>query len=261
MRVITLFFLLALCTSLISGQSFASFDGTTIAYTDEGNGPVVILIHGFINTNASWQGTEVYKQLLTQGYRVIAPDLRGNGNSDKPQLEKAYANNAEVKDLTALIDHLNIDTAIALGYSRGSIVLAKWLTIDDRISKAIIGGMGLDFSNPLWERRILFEEAFLGLSEGTKDTQGAIRYAQSQGADIRILGWSQRYQPVTPPEELSKITIPVLVIAGDKDAANGSPKELAELFPNAELSIITGDHNTTYRKGTFAQEVIKYLMN
>ena len=104
---------------------FHSFDNTEIAYSDEGAGEAVILIHGFIVNASSWNRSALKEALLTQGYRVIAPDLRGNGNSDKPSQKEAYQDNAEIKDLIGLANHLKLKTYIAIGYSRGSILLAK----------------------------------------------------------------------------------------------------------------------------------------
>ncbi|WP_299685196.1 alpha/beta fold hydrolase [uncultured Dokdonia sp.] len=262
MRHLTIYssiFCLFFITSIIAQEKFSSFDGTMISYYDEGKGTSVILIHGFINDASSWNGTVIKQQLLEQGYRVITPDLRGNGLSEKPITEKGFKDNAEVKDLKALLDHLQINSIIAIGYSRGSIVLAKWLAEDTRIQKAVIGGMGLDFSNPDWDRRIIFERAFLGLDPLNEMTEGAVNYAKSKNASLNILGWSQRYQPVTSIAALSKIKIATLVIAGDQDTDNGHPKELADILPNATLSIVSGDHNTTYRKEPFAIAVTAFL--
>lgn len=241
------------------GQMFTSFDGVQIAYTDEGSGKPIVLIHGFINTSASFNRTALKKQLLASGYRVIAPDLRGNGNSDKPLTETSYTKNAEVKDLECLLDHLKINNTIALGYSRGAIVLAKWLTQDLRITKAVLGGMGLDFSNPDWDRRIIFERAFLKLDSLTEMTRGAVNYARSQDANLTILGWSQRHQPVTTVQELTNIQIPVAVIAGNDDMDNGDPAKLFKVLSDGTLIITVGDHNTTYHNEPFAKAVLKFL--
>ncbi len=250
---------ISIATTAIAQEKFSSFDGSTIAYLDEGKGEPVILIHGFINDASSWNGTAIKKQLLENGYRVITPDLRGNGFSEKPKDEKAFKNNAEVKDLKALLDHLNINSITAIGYSRGAIVLAKWLTKEPRIHKAVIGGMGLDFTNPNWDRRILFERAFLGLDPLNDMTEGAVKYAKSKNANLEILGWSQRYQPVASTKSLSQMKTTTLVIAGDQDTDNGDPKELADLLPKGSLVIVSGDHNTTYRKEPFATAVMTFL--
>ncbi|SOE20543.1 Pimeloyl-ACP methyl ester carboxylesterase [Spirosomataceae bacterium TFI 002] len=255
--------IVCLCFVIIGSSSFAqsfqSFDGTKIAYSDEGKGEAVLLVHGFINSSKNWNNTKLKQDLLKSGFRVIAPSLRGNGDSDKPQNEAAYANNAEIKDLMLLMDHLNLKTYKALGYSRGSIVLAKLLTKDKRIGRAVLGGMGKDFTNPDWDRRIMFMHAFLGTQPLNSQTEGAVNYAKTQNADLRALGLSQKYQPVTSPKELSKIKTPVLVIAGDQDKDNGDPAELKALLKKGVLKTVPGVHNSTHTSQAFSDEVLAFL--
>lgn len=238
---------------------FTSFDGTRIFYKDEGIGEPVLLIHGFISNGSSWYETSLATSLKEKGYRVIIPDLRGNGKSDAPENPEAYQNNAEVKDLKALVTHLGLSKLQVVGYSRGSIVLAQWLTEEKRITKAVIGGMGLDFTNPEWDRRIAFADAFSGRKPLTTMTEGAVNYARSIDANIKILGLLQDYQPAPSAASLKNIIIPVLVIAGDQDVDNGKPQELQEALRNGVLKIVPGDHNTTYRKDPFAKGVIEFL--
>lgn len=240
-------------------STFTSFDGTHIFYKDEGTGVPVLLIHGFISNGSSWYETALATSLKEKGYRVIIPDLRGNGKSDRSENPEAYQNNAEVKDLKALITHLGLSKLQVVGYSRGSIVLTQWLTEEKRITKAVIGGMGLDFTNPEWDRRIAFADAFSGRKPLTAMTEGAVNYAKSIDANVKILGLIQDYQPAPSAESLHNIKIPVLVIAGDQDIDNGKPQELQEALGNATLKIVPGDHNTTYRKDPFAKEVISFL--
>lgn len=242
-------------------SSFESFDGTKIAYTMEGHGEPVMLIHGFISSGSSWHSTALMQQLLDAGYRVIIPDLRGNGNSDKPENPTKYAQNAEVKDLIALADHLKLESYLAIGYSRGSIVLAKLLSEDSRISKAVLGGMGLDFTDPNWDRRIAFADAFSGRAPLTDMTKGAVNYAKSINANLKVLGHLQDYQPVTSPVELNEVKIPVLVIAGDEDKDNGNPSDLQKELPNSELAIVAGDHNHTYKTEAFGKAILIFLQS
>ncbi|MEJ2006504.1 MAG: alpha/beta hydrolase [Cyclobacteriaceae bacterium] len=241
-------------------QSFISFDGTKISYTDKGTGPVVLLIHGFIVDGTSWGKSELKKQLLNQGYRVVIPDLRGNGSSDKPQQASAYENNAELKDLIALMDHLDVENCRAVGYSRGSILLAKLLTMDDRITQAVIGGMGIDFTDPDWDRRIEFANAFSGRAAPNEMTEGAVNYAKSVHADLRILGYLQDYQPVTSIAELNDIRTPTLVISGEDDLDNGNPADLQKQIPNSRLSIVSGDHSSTIKSKEFAEAILYFLI-
>ena len=250
--------LIAFSQAVISQSSkLESFDGVQIAYTDEGSGEAILLLHGFINSRKSWDKTALKKDLLNEGYRVIIPDLRGNGDSDKPQNEEAYQDNAEIKDVVLLMNHLNIEKYKAVGYSRGSIVLAKLLTEDDRIAKAVLGGMGIDFTNADWDRRIMFAKAFGG--DVNEMTKGAVDYAKSIHADLRSLHLQQKFQPVTSISELNKIEINVLVICGDQDSDNGNAEELSKNFKNGSLKRVPGDHNGTYKTVGFSLSVLQFL--
>ena len=151
------------------------------------------------------------------------------------------------------------DSYAAVGYSRGSIVLAKLLTIDKRISSAVIGGMGFDFTNPSWDRRIAFANAFSGKSELTEMTKGAVEYAQSIDADIKVLGFLQEFQPVTLPNQLQNIKVKILVVCGDQDKDNGDPQKLQNHLPYSQLVIVNGDHNNTYKQSNFAEAILDFL--
>lgn len=240
---------------------FESFDGTKIAFTQEGEGHPVMLIHGFISNGTSWNKSDLKKQLLEKGYQVIVPDLRGNGRSDRPHSPDKYDNDAEIKDLIALADYLELKDFTTIGYSRGAIVLAKLLTQEKRISKAVIGGMGLDFTDPNWDRRIMFAEAFGGKAPLNEITEGAVNYAKSINADLKILSLLQEYQPVTSIEELQEIKTKTLVLAGDQDKDNGEPSDLQKHLPNSQLKIIAGDHNNTYKSESFANAVLEFIEN
>lgn len=236
---------------------FNSFDTVKIAYTDVGSGAPVILLHGFINSGSSWDNTILKKELLHQGYRIIIPDMRGNGLSDKPHEDSAYAQNAEIKDLIALADHLSLKKYYAVGYSRGSIILAKLLTKDKRVKKAVLGGMGLDFTNPQWERRIMFSEAFSG--NITPATESAVNYAKSVGADLRVLHLLQKHQPVTSEAELKKIKAEVLIVSGEEDSDNGNPMHLSKAISKSKLVLVEGNHNSTSKTVSFSKVVTQFL--
>ncbi|WP_158973437.1 alpha/beta fold hydrolase [Cellulophaga sp. L1A9] len=257
--ILVLFFLQISFIVNAQTQFFSSFDGAKIAYSDEGNGSVVVLVHGFINSGSSWEATILKKELIEKGYRVIVPDLRGNGLSETSNEAAFYQEDAEVKDLQALISYLKIKKFGVVGYSRGSIVTAKWLTADKRIKKAVLGGMGLDFTNPEWDRRILFANAFAEGAVLTEETKGAVAYATSIHANLKALHYLQLYQPVTPVMELKKIKAKVLIIAGDKDLENGNPRELHAVIPKSKFVIIKGVHNEAHKTASFSKEILSFL--
>ena len=237
---------------------FISFDGTKIHYDMVGDGKPVVLLHGFISNSESWKRAPVRQALVEAGFKVITLDLRGNGLSDKPHTAEAYERNAELKDVMSLMKFLGVGTYDVVGYSRGAILTAKLLTMDKQVHKAVMGGMGLDFSDPNWSRRKNFHEALIKPGSHP-ELQSAVDYAKKSGADTVALARMQEFQPVTTPEELAKITVPVLVVNGDKDTDNGDPKQLVNAIPGAKLVVVPGDHGGAMRTPEFAKAVVDFL--
>jgi pimeloyl-ACP methyl ester carboxylesterase len=240
-----------------TGSFFTSFDNTKIYYEVKGKGKPIVLVHGFIVNSQSWKKTALYQDLLDKGYKVIILDSRGSGFSDKPHDEDAYDQDAEARDIMALMKHLQIKKYSAVGYSRGSIIVSRLLVLDKKINKAVLGGMGADFTNPEWPRRILFYKALSG--EPVKELENAVNYVKAQGLDQQALAHLQKKQPSTSKEELAAIHKPVLVICGDKDSDNGSAKELAGLFKKSTYAIVPGDHNNASRTKEFSTGIISFL--
>ena len=241
-----------------SAHYFSSFDNTPIYYEVKGSGYPVVLLHGFMNTGQNWKHTQVYKALLDAGYNVIILDLRGNGKSGKPHTDEAYANDAEAKDVMGLLTNLKVKSYDILGYSRGSIITARLLVLDKRISKGVMGGMGTDFTNPEWPRRKMFYRALSG--DTVKELEPMIKHVQSDTSlDQQALALQQKYQPSTPIETLKKVTQPVLIICGDKDSDNGNAKALAEVFPHSQFVQVPGVHGTASSTKEFADAVVTFL--
>ena len=240
-----------------SGTYFTSFDSTKIYYEVKGTGDAVVLVHGFIVNGQSWKRTELYKNLLEEGYKVIILDLRGNGFSDKPHTPGAYENDAEAKDIMGLLKKLKIKKYSAVGYSRGAIIVSRLLVLDNRIKKGVMGGMGAEFTNPEWPRRIMFYKALSG--ENVPELAAMVENVKKQGLDQQALAYLQKAQPSTSKEALGKIKKPVLIICGDKDSDNGSAKELADLFKHPVYRVTPGDHGSASRTKEFSQQVISFL--
>ena len=121
-----------------SASYYISFDGKKIYYETKGEGFPVLLLHGFTGNGQSWKRGMLYNDLIAAGYKVIIPDLRGNGKSDKPTDDSSYANDAEAKDMIGLMSSLEINKYNVIGYSRGSIITARLLVLDTRINKGVM---------------------------------------------------------------------------------------------------------------------------
>jgi len=263
-RLSLLFILLHLTTNLFAqippeGHYFTSFDSIKIYYEVKGDGYPVILIHGFTGNGQGWKSGPLYGDLLKAGYKVILIDQRGNGRSDKPHTDAAYANDAEAKDIMRLISSLNISGYDAVGYSRGSIITSRLLVLDSkRLHKAVMGGMGDAYTNPNWPRRIHAYRAIMG-DTTLHDVDDLTKYINSQHFDNLSLALQQKYQPGTSPQELAAVKIPVLIIRGTEDKENGSETGLHSLIPGSALVYVPGNHNTASRTVEFSAAVLGFL--
>lgn len=253
---------LLLAYSLLFAQTdtsgyYTSFDGTKIWYQVKGAGELVVLVHGFIVNGESWKGTALYPDLLKAGYRVITLDLRGNGKSDKSHNAASYANDAEAKDIMGLLSKLKIKKYSVIGYSRGSIITARLLVLDNRVKKAVMGGMGTDFTDPEWPRRKLFYRALSG--DSVPELASMVKYVKTSGLNQQSLALLQKEQPSTPKEVLKKVQQPVLVICGSEDSDNGNAAELATLFTHGVYKSTPGVHNNASKTPEFSAAVIRFL--
>jgi len=101
-------------------------DGVTLNFLDEGQGPAVLLVHGFPDSIHLWR--QQVPALLDAGYRVIAADNRGMGQSDAPEGSDAYALQELVSDLVALLDHARVDRVAVVAHDWGSVI--AWGLVD-----------------------------------------------------------------------------------------------------------------------------------
>src|SRR4051794_1168491 len=104
--------------------TFRSGD-VSIAYDDirpaGGTAGTVFMVHGFATSRAeNWRRLGWYGAFERKNYRLVALDLRGHGESDKPHDPSAYGVEALVGDIVGLMDHLDLGRVDLLGYSMGS---------------------------------------------------------------------------------------------------------------------------------------------
>src|ERR1700738_165179 len=89
---------------------YARINGLHTHYVEQGQGPLVVLAHGFPHTWFSWR--HQIPVIAEAGFRVIAPDLRGMGQTDTPRDPAAYDCEHTAGDLAALLDHLGEARAV-----------------------------------------------------------------------------------------------------------------------------------------------------
>lgn len=98
----------------------AIVNGVRLHYVEAGEGPLVVLLHGFPEHWYSWR--EQIPALVEAGYRVVAPDMRGYNRSEKPPGVSAYRIGNLVEDVRALIAHCGADRTHLVGHDWGGVV-------------------------------------------------------------------------------------------------------------------------------------------
>ena len=225
-----------------SGKQTGSFDsdGVKIAYVTAGDGDPVILVHGLYSSAAmNWELPGTF-DMLAKHYHVIALDLRGHGQSDKPTDEAAYGQ-PMVDDILRLMDHLNIPKAQIVGYSLGGIIVVKFV-IDhpDRVKAATLGGMG-------WLRQgSVFQEAFTRMGG-----KGATPPACAHG--IAKLAVTE--------EQIKSINVPLNILVGDHDPCRVMYVEpLEKIRPDFPVTLIANaGHINCIVKPQFKEELLKSI--
>lgn len=244
-------------------ERFASFDGSELAFVDVGVGEPVILLHGFgADHSANWVETGVVDALCAANRRVIAPDARGHGASSKPHEPGAYANDAMVRDVQSLCDHLSLDQVDVVGYSMGSIVAGRLAPREPRVRSLVLGGVGAEWGG---EERPLDNVAIVDALE-TDDPDGITnplaaafrRFADHTGADRLALAANQRAR-LGEITDVGAIAVPTLILAGDADQLAGSPEELARRIPGATFQVLRGNHLSAVRDPRFTESIVRFV--
>ena len=116
-------------------------NGVQLAVLDEGEGMPVLLLHGFPDSSHLWRHQAA--ALREAGFRVVAPDLRGFGESDKPQEVEAYAFRHLLADVVAVLDALEIERTHVVGHDWGAGL--AWLLAGlqrQRVDRLVVMSVG-----------------------------------------------------------------------------------------------------------------------
>lgn len=116
-------------------------NGMTLNVIDVGEGEPVLLVHGFPDTHAVWR--KQIPALVKAGYRVIAPDTRGCGESDLPPRVPDYRLSNLIADLRGLLDTLDIDTVRLVGHDWGAVIGWQFVMAHpERVSRYVALSVG-----------------------------------------------------------------------------------------------------------------------
>lgn len=240
-------------------------DGVEIAFTVSGEGPPILLIHGFASNSAvNWVETGWNKVLEQAGRMVICIDNRGHGESGKLYDPAQYSSPIMAADAARLLDHLGIGQADIMGYSMGARISA-FVTINhgERVRSAVFAGLaenmikGVGGAEPV-------AQALEADSYRDVDDPVALSFrtfAESTGSDLKALAACMRSsRQRISVDELGAITAPVLVAVGTEDYIAGPAEPLADAIPGAKILKVPGrDHMRTVGDRVYKQGVLEFL--
>jgi pimeloyl-ACP methyl ester carboxylesterase len=219
----------------------------------------VLLVHGFASSfERNWREPGWVDVLEEEGHRVTGVDLLGHGEAPKPTDPEAYRDLERCVE-TVLPDGVPVD---AVGFSLGGQLLLRVAAAHpDRFRRIVVGGVG-DSIFATGDPEPVARAIEAG-QPGEADHQSAgamARFAQAPGNDAAALAACLRrpHRPVTP-EELAGVTVPVLVVLGDRDFAGPADRLMAAL-PEARLVTLTGaDHFGTPKDFRFIDAAVDFL--
>jgi non-heme chloroperoxidase len=258
-----------------------------IHYRDHGSGRPAVLIHGYPLDGNSWERQE--RVLLAQGYRVITYDRRGFGGSSQPAV--GYDYDTFAADLKALLEHLQLDDVVLVGFSMGTGEVTRYLGTygSARVSKAALLGVippfllktddnpeGVDaqvfegIKSAIVKDRYAYFKDFLDNFYNV-DVFGKDRISeQAWQASFNLAAAASPYATYACVDtwltdfrgDLPKIDVPTLVVHGTADRIlpyEATAKRLPGLIDDLKLvTVEDGPHNIAW---THPDEVNKALLD
>ena len=232
---------------------FAANEGVRIHFNVEGDGPPLVLLHGFGVSGDAWT-TGGHVDSLSNQFQVITIDARGHGRSDKPHSPASYSLPKRVRDVTSVLDAIGADTAYFLGFSLGGITCFGICTYaPQRLRSAIVLGahpyterLSEEFEK--WGQRYIDFGARAAI-ERREAESGPLSVEQKAALESRdwkalgaVLVATGRIQGLC--EGISQGRIPYLLLCGTEDEGHDLARRAAVEFPNVSAMSLEGfDHH------------------
>jgi pimeloyl-ACP methyl ester carboxylesterase len=249
--------------------SFETRDGLRLTWHELGDGdgqPPIILQHGFSSsTRFEWVDCGLAAAVAGLGRRVVGLDARGHGASEKPHDSRFYGEDHMARDVMALADHLGFSRYDLVGYSMGGAIATVTASLDPRIRRVVISGVGeaIVLSGGV-DRRVLDTEALaaglraadatglpemvrafrMGAIERQNDLEALAAHCDAVGDRVIDLG---------------AIKAETLVMAGDTDPLAPHPEVIAKAIAGARLVLVPGDHHHSRRSPEFRTALVDFL--
>ncbi|MGA3036709.1 MAG: alpha/beta hydrolase [Vulcanimicrobiaceae bacterium] len=252
--------------------------GAALHVVDEGNpaGPPILFIHGYCQSTFAWR--KQFGSDLARDFRLIAFDLRGHGESDKPAEPAAYTDSQLwADDVAAVIETLKLQNVTLAGWSYGGYVISDYLRFygTDRVS-AVAFVCALTLKGGEKARGFTgarFAELFPALFSTDRDVlrPAMARFVDMCVADPAVIPENDRVRLLDIGEQcsavarestgrrkldnddiLQRLQIPVLCVHGDQDAivTVASSEHNARTIPGARLSMYPGIGHSPFFEDT-----------
>jgi pimeloyl-ACP methyl ester carboxylesterase len=248
-------------------MAYIDRDGVKIYYEVAGSGPVVLLSHGYSASTRMWQGQIAP---LKDAYTVVTWDMRGHAQSDSPDDQSRYSEEATVDDMAAILAEVGAERAVIGGLSLGGYMsLAFYARRPELVRALMLFDCGPGYRNPkgreAWNetatrRAEVFEAKGLESLGGSAEVRvSAHRSAQGLANAARgmLAQFDSRVMDV-----LDKIAVPTLVLVGSEDKPFlGATDYMASHIPGAQRVVIEGaGHASNIDKpAAFNEAVLGFL--
>ena len=222
--------------------------------------PPLVLLHGFTGNVGQWAAV---RPLLAAEHRVVCYDLRGHGRSDAPEELASYTMAAYVEDLRDLLDALAVGRAHVLGSGFGGMVALEFaFRYPERVASLLLadtsaGPRCIELSEAIAAREDGLARALAAAQEHglTAEVEQGLAEFLDLSADPRRWEWFQaRWRQMTLPgflgagtaraerpdrhEELGRLTMPVLIIAGDRSVFVPAAEYMHAHIPQSALRLV-----------------------
>ncbi len=263
-----------------------SLDGMTYHVRARGDGPPLLLLHGFTGSSQTW---DPFLARFAARFRVLAVDLPGHGRTDAPRDPERYAAERLVADLVALLDALDAPRARVLGYSLGGrLALHLAVTAPERVAALVLESASPGIAEPDQRATRVREDealandlehngiqAFVDRWERLPLWASQARLPAAERARLRAQRLAQRPEglanslrgfgagrPRPLHSELGRLTMPVLVLAGADDERYVTVgRAMAAGIPNARFDIVPEAGHAVHleQPGRFAKLALDFL--
>lgn len=218
-------------------------NGIKLRIAEMGKGPLVLLVHGWPESWYAWR--HQLPALAAAGYRVVAPDMRGYGGSDKPQAIEDYDIQHVTGDLAGLVTALGEETAILVGHDWGAIVCWHAVQLHPQRFTALAAMSvpygGRDRAPPVQSMKAAYKDNFFYI---LYFQQPGVAEAEFDADPRGIL--SRLYLSPDSPRAAPTITDPKMS-AGGWIGRMGAPRGLPSWLTQADLDYLVEE----YRRAGF----------